>query len=134
MSGGTMTKQTILDRVLEHDMLRVNIESRLDTILRMCDEIGVCDVCLYLMDSASEISWTVCNGFLGVRLERHDCDLGAEEDYIGIPFEWLDMSDADLKEILEQEVEKQESQEYQRAIDQLYRDAEYYGYTLTEIR
>lgn len=129
--------QTILDRVLEHDMLSVNIGSRLRTILGVCDEIGVfseTNLSLYLMDGASNLSWTVCNGFLRVRLERYDWTFGSEEECVEVPFEWLDMPDKELEDVLEQRVREEESREYQRVIDQLYRDAELYGYTLTEIR
>ena len=129
-----MTKQTILDRVLEHDMLRVNIGSRIEKILQIGDEVGEWDLCVYLMDSSSNITWTVGKESLRVRLEHYDYDYGDMEEYVLIPFEWLDMDDRELKKTMQDRVELADLRERNRAIDQLKRDAAYYGYTLVEIR
>lgn len=129
-----MTKQTILDRVLEHDMLSVNIGNRIEKILAIGDEVGEWDLCAYLMDAACNITWTVGHESLRVRLERVDYDFGVEEEYVLIPFAWLDMDDEELKKVMQERVELEELREHKRAVDQLRRDADYLGYTLTEIR
>lgn len=128
-----MTKQTILDRVLEHELLRANIVSRIKKILEIGDEVGEWDLHVYLMDSSSDITWTVCNGFLRVRLERCDYDIVDMNEYVTIPFEWLDTDDGELKQIMQGRVELTEQRERDRAIRQLRRDAAYYGYALVGI-
>ena len=128
-----MTKQTILDRVLEHDMLRVNIESRLGKILELMDKHLSTEIYLYMMDTAHGISWVVCDGFLRVRLEKYDYDYGAMEEWIEVDFDWLDMPDDELEKLLKDKAGLEEIREHKRAVDQLKRDAEYYGYTLVEV-
>ena len=128
-----MTKQTILDRVLEHDMLRVNIESRIEKILELMEKHLDTDIHLYLMDTTHGIRWVVCDGFLRVRLEKHDYDYGTMEEWIEVDFDWLDMPDEELEKLLKDKAELEEIREHKRALGQLERDAEYFGYTLTPI-
>lgn len=125
--------QTILDRVLEHELLRVNIGSRIKKILEIGEEVGEWDLYVHLMDSSCNITWTVCNGFLRVRLERCEYDYGTTDEYVVIPFEWLSMDDRELKQTIQDRVELTERHERERAIEQLRRDAAYYGYALVEI-
>lgn len=125
--------QTILDRVLEHELLRVNIVSRIKKILEIGDEVGEWDLHVYLMDSSSDITWAVCNGFLRVRLERCDYDIIDMNEHVVIPFEWLSMDDRELKKTMQDRVELTERHDRERAIEQLRRDAAHYGYALVEI-
>ena len=121
----------------QHARLKSELEEKLFRFIEIYDSVDEHEgrFQMFLLTTHSTVSWNLRDDCVVAAFEYIDSYDGFDQhETVLIPYEWFDLPDEELEDVCKKDIDYRAELERKSAIRRLKSEAEYLGFTLTEVR